>query len=165
MASTNLKKNAKGYGYNYTNLAEIHNYLEQNGYRYYQYVEPIDGNDYIYTVPIKVDENGEEHALAPRRGCRIVQATLTGKSNPAQENGSAITYARRYSLLMAFGLATDDDDAQCMTNYKAVTDKDVKVLEDLCKRKGLDIATTFPKGIKALKPDDYTEAIRRPWVV
>ena len=86
--------------------------------RYYQYIEPVGENDYIYTVPIRLMEDGTEKELNPRRGCRVIQATLSGKSNPAQENGSAITYARRYSLLMAFGLATDDDDAQCMTRTK-----------------------------------------------
>jgi len=35
---------------------------------------------------------------------------VSGK-NPAQDYGSALTYARRYSLLLAFGLATADDDA------------------------------------------------------
>ena len=52
MATSNIKKNASGYGYKYTDLAEIHNYLEANGMRYYQYIEPVDGVDYIMTVPI-----------------------------------------------------------------------------------------------------------------
>lgn len=105
-----VSKNAQGYGYRYTDISQIHDWLEANGLFYYQYVERIDGDDYIYTVPII---GGEEQP--PRRGCRIVGATLTGKSNPAQEQGAAITYARRYSLLMAFGLATTDDDAECLT--------------------------------------------------
>lgn len=114
MGSTTVAKNKQGYGYKYTDLAEIHNYLESIGMRYYQYIEPYGDNaenDYVYTVPIKVLPDGTEKELPPRRGCRVIQAPLQGKSNPAQENGSAITYARRYSLLMAFGLATDDDDA------------------------------------------------------
>lgn len=118
MASTTVSKNKQGYGYKYTDLAEIHGYLESINMKYYQFIEPCGENDYIYTVPIQILPDGTEKELNARRGCRVIQATLSGKSNPAQENGSAITYARRYSLLMAFGLATDDDDAQCMTRPK-----------------------------------------------
>lgn len=112
---TTIPKKAEGYGYKYTDISGIHNWLEENGLRYYQYIETdASGNDYIYTVPI-VDGKPQE----PRRGCRVVMATLNEKSNPAQEQGSAITYARRYSLLMAFGLATADDDAESLTVPKA----------------------------------------------
>lgn len=105
-----INKNAVGFGYKYTDISQIHEWMENNNICYYQYVEVIDGNDYIMTVPIIMGEVQE-----PRRGCRVVNATLSGKSNPAQEQGAAITYARRYSLLMAFGLATVDDDAECLT--------------------------------------------------
>ena len=108
-----IGKNKEGYGYKYTDLAHIHDYLEQIGATYYQYIERVEGDDYVFTVPT-ID--GKE--LAPRRGCRVVQATLSGKNNPAQEQGSALTYARRYSLLMAFGLATDDDDGEALTVKK-----------------------------------------------
>ena len=113
-----LFKNSQGYGYKYTDISEIHKWLEDNSIEYYQYIEPIDGADYVYTVPII---NGEE--MPPRRGCRVITASLSGKTNPAQEQGSGITYARRYSLLMAFGLATTDDDAACMTVEKAKAEK------------------------------------------
>ena len=113
MAETTLRKNANGYNYKYTDLAEIHTYLESRGWSYYQYIDVIDGNDYIMTVCIK---DGKEEP--PKRGCRVVQATLKGTNNPAQEQGSAITYARRYSVLMAFGLCTTDDDAACMSTPK-----------------------------------------------
>ncbi len=128
MADTNLQKNRTGYGYKYTDLAQIHEYLEKNNMSYYQYIEIINGNDYIMTVPIK-----DGVVQEPRRGVRIVDAVLTGIRNPAQEQGSAITYARRYSLLMAFGLATEDDDAQSLTrsdikkNSKSVTKKENKI--------------------------------------
>lgn len=115
MSNTTVAKTKQGYGYKYTDLAQIHSYLESINMRYYQYIEPCGEFDYIYTVPIKIEADGRETKLEPRRGCRIINAPLSGKANPAQENGSAITYARRYSLLMAFGLATDDDDAEKMT--------------------------------------------------
>lgn len=137
MATTNIKKNASGYGYQYTDLAEIHNYLEANNMSYYQFTETVDGVDYIMTVPII---NGEEKPA--RRGCRVAEAKLSGKSNPAQEQGSAITYARRYSLLMAFGLATTDDDAACLTRnpeeveMQTISKVQAKTLIELAKKKG-----------------------------
>lgn len=121
-----LNKNKEGYGYCYTDLAEIHRYLEQNNLRYYQYIERIDGDDYIMTVPQAIQDDGEIIDLPVRKGCRVVNAILSGKSNPAQEHGSALTYARRYSLLMAFGLATDDDDAESLSIVKEPTIEEAK---------------------------------------
>ncbi|MBR0340646.1 MAG: ERF family protein [Oscillospiraceae bacterium] len=156
MATTNLKKSKQGYNYKYVELSQIHEYLEENDMSYYQYIQTENDVDYIYTVPII---NNEEKA--PRRGCRIVDAPLQGKSNAAQEQGSAITYARRYSLLMAFGLATEDDDAEMLTRQKQqkaqqqskpaqstppepqptdgiVTEKDLAVLREMFKSKGIE---------------------------
>ena len=109
-----LSKNAKGYNYKYTDLAEVHSYLESKGLSYYQFIDVIDGNDYVMTV--KVDKDGKESE--PIRGCRVVQATLSGNNNPAMEQGSAVSYARRYSLLLAYGLCTSDDDAEMLSRRK-----------------------------------------------
>ena len=116
MASTvtkNQTANVGKYSYKYVDIAKIHAYLESIGASYYQYIDRLEGDDYIMTVKI-ID--GKESA--PLRGCKVVDAKLIGTSNPAQEQGSAITYARRYSLLMAFGLATEDDDAQSLSKPK-----------------------------------------------
>lgn len=109
MKSTIAKK-TEGYGYKYTELADINKYCEENGIRYYQEIETseINQKDYIVTYVIK-DEKETKH-----RGCQVVDAVLQGIKNPVQEYGSSLTYCRRYSLLMALGLATEDDDgAKC----------------------------------------------------
>ena len=81
----NIKKNKKGYGYMYTDLAAIHNYLESENLRYYQFTRRIGDDDYMMTQ--KQIKQGEKWVNdgEPLQGCRITQATLSGKSNPAQE--------------------------------------------------------------------------------
>mgnify|MGYP003295022394 CR=1 FL=1 len=150
MADTSLKKNRQGYGYKYTDLAQIHEYLENNNITYYQYIERDEGDDYIFTVPI-ID--GKEQSA--RRGCRVVQATLSGKSNPAQEQGSALTYARRYSLLMAFGLATEDDDGESLT--KKEEPKITKVMEDSLREGIKNCNIGNEKALEVLKKYNYTK--------
>ena len=105
MKSTIAKK-TEGYGYKYTELADINKYCEVNGIRYYQEVETneINQKDYIVTY-LTNDDKTEKH-----RGCQIVEARLSGINNTVQAYGSSLTYCRRYSLLMALGLATEDDD-------------------------------------------------------
>ena len=143
-----LFKNTQGYGYKYTDISEIHKWLEENSIEYYQYIEPVEGNDYIYTVPII---NGEE--MPPRRGCRVITASLSGKTNPAQEQGSGITYARRYSLLMAFGLATTDDDAACMTKETLKGYPSRKIMLEVIKKKYPDGSEEQKKLLDYAKTD------------
>ena len=119
MKSTIAKK-TEGYGYKYTELADINKYCEENGIRYWQEVETseINQKDYIITY-IEKEDKVEKH-----RGCQIVQATLQGIKNPVQEYGSSLTYCRRYSLLMSLGLATEDDDGASLTQTKEATEED-----------------------------------------
>lgn len=109
---TVLKKKSEGYSYKYTELADINKYCEDNDIRYYQEVETneINQKDYIITYLIYGDKDITKH-----RGCQIVEARLSGINNPVQAYGSSLTYCRRYSLLMALGLATEDDDGASLS--------------------------------------------------
>ena len=121
MKST-IAKRTEGYGYKYTELADINKYCDDNGIIYWQEVETneINQKDYIITYLIRNNE------LVKRRGCQIVDAVLQGIKNPVQEYGSSLTYCRRYSLLMALGLATEDDDAASLTVKKQATLEDAE---------------------------------------
>lgn len=115
-------KSGSKYSYQYVDIAQIHEYLEENNMSYYQFIDRIDGDDYIMTV--KINSEGKESL--PLRGSRVVDATLFGNDNPAQKQGSALTYARRYSLLMAFGLATEDNDANDLNVIKEITQEEAE---------------------------------------
>lgn len=112
MAKTSVKKTADGHGYKYADLAAVNEYIENLGETYRQEIETAsNGYDYIITIRMK---DGKD--LFRCRGCKVPAAKLPqNKANPAQEYGSGLTYARRYSLYMAYGLATEDDDAESFT--------------------------------------------------
>lgn len=107
MSTTKVKKLSNGYSYKYSDLSTIHDELEKQEITYSQEIKynPEAQADYIWTTLV-IDGEKQE----PKCGCRVVTGKLQG-GNPAQEQGSALTYARRYSLLMALGWATEDDDA------------------------------------------------------
>lgn len=119
-------KNGNSYSYQYVDIAQIHEYLESINSKYIQQIQRIDGDDYIMTRRC-FDNKWEDEWL---QGCRVVDATLFGNDNPAQKQGSALTYARRYSLLMAYGLATEDDDANSLNNIKEITKEEAETFAE-----------------------------------
>jgi uncharacterized protein YaaN involved in tellurite resistance len=124
---TRIKKNKDGYGYKYTELSQLNEYCENNNIDYYQEIETCDinGEDYMITY---VSEDGKEYKK--HRGCKIVEAILSGIKNPVQEYGSSLTYCRRYSLLMALGLATEDDDGASLNGASKKTKTTKTTKED-----------------------------------
>lgn len=153
--TTTVKKLSQGYGYKYSDLSTIHEEMERQGITYYQYTEfdERSGADYIFTVLI-ID--GEESK--PRRGCKVVLGDQM--KSAAQEQGSAITYARRYSLLMALGWATEDDDGASVP--AAPTSSKVNFVEVREKLTEITSVEELNKYWVALKLSDKQASILKP---
>lgn len=113
MGKSTIAKKTEGYGYRYTELADINKYCEDNNITYFQEVETNEINQKDYIITYLVSEDGSN--IVKHRGCQIVEARLSGINNPVQAYGSSLTYCRRYSLLMALGLATEDDDGASLS--------------------------------------------------
>ena len=146
MKSTIAKK-TEGYGYKYTELADINKYCEDNEIRYYQEVETneINQKDYIITYLVKGDD------VTKHRGCQIVEAVLQGIKNPVQAYGSSLTYCRRYSLLMALGLATEDDDGASLTEEEMTEEKANEYIIDFGKYKGTKLTDLINSNMGYVK--------------
>ena len=103
-----------GYNYSYTSLAD----LVIAGYDLPMMRVAVLTND--AGEPVIVDGAPVEYIEMQRpignafewvRGARVVIPKKNNTSmNEAQLYGSAITYARRYTAMMMFGIACDDDD-------------------------------------------------------
>jgi hypothetical protein len=104
--------------------------------------------------------------------------------NP-QAVGSALTYARRYSLCALVGIASDDDDAELATHYKdekrgdgvckkrsnlgktgesVATHKQIETIEEMARERGLDaleaVGKFFEKKVDAIERLSRVEASR-----
>lgn len=151
---TTVAKNKKGYGYKYTDLAQIHEYLESIKAKYIQITKRIENDDYVMTKRCFNDKWEEEWL----QGCKVVDAVLSGVKNPAQEQGSALTYARRYSLLMAFGLATEDDDAQSLGKTKTKEEQELMFIYlDKMKKLERETDTSHENILEYFKIDSDTK--------
>lgn len=109
-----LGNKSTGYNYSYTSLADI----VIAGYDLPPMRVAVLTND--AGEPVIVDGAPVEYIEMQRplgnafewvRGARVVIPKKNNTSmNEAQLYGSAITYARRYTAMMMFGIACDDDD-------------------------------------------------------
>lgn len=100
-----VANSSKAYGYNYASLADI----ARAGFkipkmRVKPLINPVTGEwirDYI--------EYYDEELNVWSLGAPIVVPEMKG-SNEAQREGSAITYAARYTTARYYGIATDEDE-------------------------------------------------------
>lgn len=98
MTDKKIIKNAStGYGYHYASLAD---FARADVDIPKMTTRLVDGIEYIYY------KDGDEWL----QGARVVVEFESKGMNAAQAYGSALTYARRYTVALAAGIATDDDD-------------------------------------------------------
>lgn len=160
MAKTVLKKGQKvdvqtktgrGYSYKFTTLAQIHEWLEENRLRYYAFIKNVEGSDYIFIQRYSVNADGFDPQAI---GEPLQEARIPQQIQGLQDYGGVLTSLRRYSLLMAFGLACEDDEKKSDLDEtkekwqkwhtpnpdKPASEKQIETIRKLCARagKGLD---------------------------
>lgn len=150
-----VKKNAKGYGYDYTNLEAILKAIQ----------EPLNNNGLsVVQFPINSEEGGLgvftqlQHTsgqyIASEFTSRITDKPDVGKN--CQAHGSLITYYRRYALQSVLSLASADDDGQAAKDtFKQEKPDYLKLAKQALfsdiKRKGL----TEEEACKLMKIKNY----------
>lgn len=95
-------KNGQSYSFNYSTLAQIHQYLEDSGQSYSAFIDTLPGTTEEIMYIQKLDKDGNKLG-DPIRGAKI----FPGQT--AQSYGGNQTIARRQSLLLAYGLACEDE--------------------------------------------------------
>ena len=134
-----VKNQSKGYGYKYSSLADFHRAgieipkMRTKATEFGEYIEYFDGTEW-------------------QQGAKVVEMEMKGM-NPAQAYGSAVTYARRYTVALAQEIATDDDDAveSDKTAVKRVdinakpTDKQIEYAKRLAYDAGCETVEAFEK--------------------
>lgn len=91
-----VKNASQGYGYSYSNLAD----LAKAGVGIpVMKTQRVDGDEYVFAL---IDGEWIQ-------GAKVIEMEMKGM-NAAQAYGSALTYARRYTVQLVKGIACDDDD-------------------------------------------------------
>lgn len=114
-----VKNNSKADGYNYTSLSDI----ASQGFEIPRMKTGTENEkEYVYVY----DKESKEWI----RGAEIV-IPLTKSQNEAQQYGSALTYARRYSVLLYLGLCSEDDKKLETKAPAKATDKQIEYFKKL----------------------------------
>lgn len=133
-------------------------HLVKHSLFFIQRPRPSDGGVTIETT--LHHSSGEEMNL----GILFVPAN----KSDAQAYGSALSYARRYALVTAFGVPTEDDDGNAAVaggRGSQIMDADkLAALQDLIDKTGTDIAALCKhykvKALADLSPEKYAAAVQ-----
>lgn len=91
-----VKNASQGYGYSYSNLADL---ARANIEIPVMKTQRVDGDEYVFAL---IDGEWIQ-------GAKVIEMEMKGM-NAAQAYGSALTYARRYTVQLVKAVACDDDD-------------------------------------------------------
>ena len=108
-ATVNVKTKAGAtYSYKFITLAQIHEWLDANGLSYEATTQRVEDREYMFITKIDKDGNKSQPMQAAR--IPLIEAKGIGVAEVMQDYGSVLAMARRYSLMMVYGLAPADDE-------------------------------------------------------
>lgn len=115
-ATVNVKtKSGASYSYNFITLAQIHEWLDDNGLSYEATTKRVEDREYMFITKIDKDGNKSEPMQAAR--IPLIETKNISVAEVMQDYGSVLAMARRYSLMMVYGLAPADDEEQPRPSY------------------------------------------------
>lgn len=119
-------------------------------------------NDGVVTMKATVtDEEG--HVLGTGLAQEKESSSYINKTSFIENcETSAVGRALGFAGIGVDGsMASAEEVANAILNQKeTITEKEKTVLKNLCEEKGLDLKTTFPKGIDTLTPQQYTDYLK-----
>lgn len=101
-------KTGKNYSFGFVTLAQIHEWLDANGLSYEATTQRVEDREYMFITKIDKDGNKSQPMQAAR--IPLIEAKGIGVAEVMQDYGSVLAMARRYSLMMVYGLAPADDE-------------------------------------------------------
>ena len=140
-----IENRSKGYGYNYASLSDIaHQGVEIPKMK----TGTENGKEYVFWHDAELNEW--------IRGAEIVLFEHGKGMNDAQAYGSSLSYARRYTTLMAHGIATDDDvNVEKEVVFDIPSEEQVKSLaEEFRNHYTIEEQAIILNGLKLTKAED-----------
>lgn len=133
-----VKTDSQGQFGSYAGLADILKKLDTLGIETYNDTV-YDGNEQARGVVTYYRKKGDTKWSEPLAWVKVEVGAPNNRNSAMQQWGSAYTYARRFSLLMALGLApSDEDEGEAVgprVEYASVAQS--KQIVEMCKRLGV----------------------------